>query len=415
MTAAHAGGALGEREIAFALGERGFEFIIAPSGPGAHPLTGSGFDSVAYNPKTGEVWLIDNKATGGVGNIEGRKATALGKNLKASLEAATGAIRAMKEFPNKTAVLKKLDSALAAVRKGQPIPADSGVKLKVTNAGGFAGGARNLPKGAEFEDVVGSKVRNTRKADIAAAKKQGVPVGRPKSHVQTEARRERVGGMQTREPIVEPVAPTPGGISPKVKPVSPEPNPIAPKPATTESVAPNTAASKPGSKWAGTGKGLLGIAAPLVLGWFHGRAVEKRIKEQANKEGYVPPGSPSGEGRLYDLGSWLLDPMNDADKAVGIEDRFNFPVWRERVRSLANAKKPGESLRMTWSVGQCEADVFGSQVVKERAIVYRKQPDGRWTVESGDVSGIPDLNSVISPEVPDATIRGFMMSDPCQA
>jgi hypothetical protein len=201
MTAAHAGGALGEREVAFALGERGFRFAVSPTGPGAHRLTGSGFDSVAYNPANGEIWLIDNKATGSVGNIEGKKATALGRNLEASLNGAVQAVRNMPDFPDRPVILDRLERAHAAVRNGQPIPANLNVKLKVTNAGGYATGARNLPRGVDFEDVVGPGAAAARRADVAQAEQQGIAAGRPRSHAQTEAMRQRVGGVQTREPV----------------------------------------------------------------------------------------------------------------------------------------------------------------------------------------------------------------------
>ncbi len=205
MTAAHAGGALGEREAAFALGERGFHFVIAPSGPGAHSLTGSGFDSIAYNPATDELWLIDNKASGSLGKIEGKKATALGENLGASLDAAVRAVRGIPDFPDKAKILGRLERGLGAVRDGQPIPANLNIKLKVTNAGGYASGARNLPPGVEYEDLVGPAPRSARRANVATAKKEDVASGRPKSHADTEAMREGVGGVQSREPAGMPV------------------------------------------------------------------------------------------------------------------------------------------------------------------------------------------------------------------
>lgn len=204
MTAAHAGGVLGEKEVAFALGERGFHFVVSPSGPGAHKLTGSGFDSIAYNPHTGEIWLIDNKATGALGNVEGKKATALGKNLEQSLTNAVNAVRDMPNFPNKASVQKRLEGALKAVSGHKPIPADVDVKLKVTTAGGYASGARNLPSGVDFEDVGTPSAREARRAEIATAKKVGVEPGRPASHVDTEKMRKSVGGAQTLEPASVP-------------------------------------------------------------------------------------------------------------------------------------------------------------------------------------------------------------------
>jgi hypothetical protein len=204
ITAAHAGAALGEREVAFALGQRGFRFVISPTGPGAHALTGSGFDSVAYNHETSELWLIDNKASGALGKAEGKKATALGQNLEASLDEAVTIVRGMPDFPDKPMVLRKLEDSLGAVRQGRPIPPALNVKLKVTAAGGYAGGARNLPSGVEFEDVVGPEIRETRRTDIAEARREGVRPGRPSGHAETEAMRQQTGGVQSREPVRTP-------------------------------------------------------------------------------------------------------------------------------------------------------------------------------------------------------------------
>jgi hypothetical protein len=186
-------------DLAFALGERGLRIVAGPSGPGGHRLTGSGFDTIAYDPRTREVWLMDNKASGSLDKAAGEKATALGKNLMKSLKQAIDIVRSMRAFPDKAIVASQLQDALDAVRNGLPLP--SGVKLKVTNAGGYAGGARNLPKGVEYMDVVGPAPRAARAKDVAAAEAQGVKPGRPRSHAETEAMRQRVGGVQTREPI----------------------------------------------------------------------------------------------------------------------------------------------------------------------------------------------------------------------
>lgn len=201
--------------------------------------------------------------------------------------------------------------------------------------------------------------------------------------------------------------------------VEPAP-PAASKPAVVE---PPPAAAKPapgGLK--GAAKGLAGkaggafaFALPFVAGLIHGPAVAKRIEEKAQKEGYVPRGAPSGLGWVYDLGSWFIDPGNDADKSVPIDKRLNVGVLRGRMRATANAKKPGETLVIAWDVGLCKFDFFGNQEVEQRRVTYQKQPDGRWTVLSGDASGTPDFNRILSPDVPDSAIESVMVSDRCSA
>jgi hypothetical protein len=206
VTASHAGGALGEKELPFALGEQGMHMVITSSGPGSHPLTGHGFDAIAWDPKERELWLIDNKSTGELGPLEGRKATALGPNLESSLAEAVDKVRKIADFPDKAEIVGKLEKSLASIRAGKGIPSGIGVRLKLTNAGGYGGGkgvgARNLPPQTTAEDLVSPAVRKARGDDVAAAKINDAATSRPRSHADTEAARVKVGGAQSREAIV---------------------------------------------------------------------------------------------------------------------------------------------------------------------------------------------------------------------
>jgi hypothetical protein len=204
-------------------------------------------------------------------------------------------------------------------------------------------------------------------------------------------------------PLAESAAPEIPVQRPPIPP--PEAKPAVPEPAR--------GAPKGGGESSGVVGGVLGIAIPIVLGWVHQKAVEKRIEQQAAEKGYVPPGSPSGEGLLYDLGAWLLDPAGDAERAVGFDKRFNFPVWRARLRAIANAKQVGETLNMEWDIGKCAFDFFGDQVVEEREVIYRKQADGKWVVQSGNASGTPDLNDIVGTEISDEQLKSFIMRSPC--
>ncbi|MFF8897844.1 hypothetical protein ACF082_10225 [Streptomyces lydicus] len=205
VTGAHAGGAYGEHDLPFLLGARGIRLVITSSGPGAHTLTGHGFDSVGVDPQSGELLLYENKSSGSLGKAEGKKATSVGKNLRSSLEEAIAKIRKMPDFPEKADVLHRLDTSLSAVKAGKPIPPELKVRLKLTNAGGYAHGARNLPPGVEYEDVVGPEVREARRKNIADAEKDNVSTSRPRSHADTEAMRVRVGGAMSRQPVRVPL------------------------------------------------------------------------------------------------------------------------------------------------------------------------------------------------------------------
>jgi hypothetical protein len=148
---------------------------------------------------------------------------------------------------------------------------------------------------------------------------------------------------------------------------------------------------------------------------YHERAVEQRIEKKAQEKGYAPYGGPSGEGVLYDIGSWLLDPFNDADKKVPIDRRFNVSVWRANLRKVANEKKPGETIEFTWQVGLNKFDFWGNQEIEDVQVVYRKGDDGRWTPVSGARSDIPDFNKIISTEVPDSEIEMRLQQGPTTA
>jgi hypothetical protein len=176
-TAAHAGGAMGEFDVAFALGQRGFEFVIGPAGSGGHELTEKGFDGIAHNPQTGETWILDNKASGGTSTVQ--EAPAIVTNLEKNLVKAIADVEDLPRFPNQAAVVKNLQDALSALSQGQPLPAK--VRVKVTNAGGYHSGISKKLKAAnvEFEDITGSVVRDARKRNIARAKAEGRRSGRP--------------------------------------------------------------------------------------------------------------------------------------------------------------------------------------------------------------------------------------------
>ncbi|MGW2408982.1 hypothetical protein ACWCXK_31340 [Streptomyces sp. NPDC001739] len=198
--ASGAGGEYGEHDLPHLLGERGVEAVITSSGPGAHRSNEPGFDYVGIERGTRAIWLVDNKAVNEVKAIEGKRATALGVNLHSSLERALGKIRKAPAFAGKADLLRRLEAARDAVRAGRPIPDELNIKLVVTNAGGYGTGVDNLPPQAMFVDLVGPEVRAAREADIAAAQNVGDNPTRPRSHLDTERMRRRVGGALSREP-----------------------------------------------------------------------------------------------------------------------------------------------------------------------------------------------------------------------
>jgi hypothetical protein len=141
----HARGAMGEQNIAFWLGDKGFLIIEGPSGiplkgsvgAGAgHAVTASGFDGIAFNPHTGEMIIYDNKSLARAGNAG--SASAITRNLADNLDKAARRIRkriaAGANFPHSAKVLKQLDAARKAVASGGKWPGK--VALHLYNAGG---------------------------------------------------------------------------------------------------------------------------------------------------------------------------------------------------------------------------------------------------------------------------------------
>ncbi|MEW8492464.1 MAG: hypothetical protein AB2604_01560 [Candidatus Thiodiazotropha taylori] len=198
MTPAHAGGAMGELDAAFYLGRRGFQILLGPGGAGGHQLTAHGVDIVAFNPQSGELWIVDNKSSGGTSTVQ--SASAITTNLARNLDRAIRDIERQPASPHKQRVLDLLRTTRTAVRGGHTLPRQ--VSLVITNAGGYHSGisARLRRLGIRFVDVTGPSTRSTRRADIRHARQQGVRPGRPTTHARPSG-----GGSTIRRPAPPPV------------------------------------------------------------------------------------------------------------------------------------------------------------------------------------------------------------------
>lgn len=176
MSAAHAGGAMGERDAAFALGQQGFRIVLGPAGPSGHGLTTPGLDILAYHPQRNELWYVDNKASGGTGTVQ--SASAITANLATNLRTALAQVQNMPAFPERAAVIQHLQNSLSALAQGLPLP--QGTRAIVTNAGGYHSNvSRNLTaRGIDFLDLTGQAVRDARRQDLATARGAGVSTGR---------------------------------------------------------------------------------------------------------------------------------------------------------------------------------------------------------------------------------------------
>jgi hypothetical protein len=84
MHAPHAQGYLGEQTVGFLLGRKGYVILAGPSGAGGHSITAPGLDGVAFNPKTDDLLIYDNKSFKRGGNVA--SASAITSNLPRALD-----------------------------------------------------------------------------------------------------------------------------------------------------------------------------------------------------------------------------------------------------------------------------------------------------------------------------------------
>jgi hypothetical protein len=372
MDPRHARGYAGEQGMGFGYSsEKGWVFIEGPSGSGGHGITQPGFDGVAFNAGADELHVIDNKSLKASTSYS---ASALTRNLAKNLADTIVKVEGMTDMPNQPRILQLLKQMQTAIGSGNKIP--NNTKLIITGESGQVTG-------------VGSRL-------------QGLGV------------EFRLPG--TTDPVPLPAVPEPPpAVGAAPKPATSPPRTVGPEPIAPIEGVPEPPMARPRGGGSGIAGGLLGFFGPIAAGLIHQHAVKERIEKQANQDGYVPYGAPSGNGLLYDLGSWLIDPFNDADKSVGIDKRFNFPVWLQNVRNVAGAKKPGETLSMQWDIGKCTYDFMGRQEVESRTIVYKKREDGSWVVQSGNTAGVPDLNGIVSGKISDSQIQAQLSANDCGA
>lgn len=132
----HARGYAGEQGMGFGLyrAEDGWIFFEGPSGAAGHGVTRSGFDGVAYNTRTGELHLIDNKSLKRPGNVASATAIDPAANLGQNVDALITRVEAARDVPGRVRILGLLRQLKAAVAAKKPPP--PGVKLIVTSEGG---------------------------------------------------------------------------------------------------------------------------------------------------------------------------------------------------------------------------------------------------------------------------------------
>ena len=140
MDPRHARGFGGEHGMGFIhyQQEDGWIFFEGPSGSSGHGVTESGYDGVAYNVRTGEIHLVDNKSLARQGNVGSATAIDPSRNLGKNLDALIERVESAKDVPGRVRLLGRLRALKTSLAAGQPLPKD--VKLVVTGVGGQSTG-----------------------------------------------------------------------------------------------------------------------------------------------------------------------------------------------------------------------------------------------------------------------------------
>jgi hypothetical protein len=188
-------------------------------------VTTSGFDGVAYNTRTTELHLLDNKALARAGNVSSATAIDPAKNLSSNLDALIARVRAAKDVPGRVKLLERLQELRRALAAGRPPP--TGIKLVVT---GQLGNSTGVTPG------------------LAG---RGVEFG-------PETPRRPLAPAQNLAPVVEkPPAPVPKAAPPKAATVDVAPPSVAPQNVPQPSTRP------PAGGWRGGLK-----AGAKAAGWM---------------------------------------------------------------------------------------------------------------------------------------------------
>lgn len=255
MDPRHARGMAGELGMAFIHYQKKDGWIVfeGPGGPAGHGVTQRGFDAVAYNTRTGEIHLADNKSLARAGNVGSATAIDPSRNLAQNVDGLITRVEAAKDVPGKIRLLGRLRAVRAALLAGKPLPTD--VKLVVPTVGGQSTG-------------VTPRLAN-----------QGV------QHLPEPPPKPLAPAPGSQPPAPAPQAPKPTPTSPVVEPpVAPVTEPAVPKVApVNEPVPPQVAppVAKPGFAWkAGLkagGQALIGVLLFAGLAYLVNRKLTQDL------------------------------------------------------------------------------------------------------------------------------------------
>jgi hypothetical protein len=298
MDPRHARGFGGEQGMGFIhyRQEDGWIFFEGPSGSAGHGVTEPGFDGIAYNVRTGETHLVDNKSLARQGNVGSATAIDPSGNLGKNLDGLIQRVEAAKDVPGRVRLLGRLRALKASLVAGKPLPQD--VKLVVTGVGGQSTGVtgRLQSEGVEFRSEPAPKSQPAATAPAkpptttpaaptvkppTAPSPTAAPVQEPPVSVTPPVATPKPAPPLV--PVQEPPIAVPGAKPPVATGAAPAPAPVPEAPSVAPLVRP-TSAWKTGLK-AG-GKALVVMLAFAGLDYLVRRGLEKDLEaslEEARK------------------------------------------------------------------------------------------------------------------------------------
>jgi hypothetical protein len=128
-----------EQDLAFYLGQQGYNVVLGPGGATGKSAFAKGIDILAVKTlgSSIEILLGDNKASGVPGDV--RECSAFTEDVANKLATLRTKVAAAPEFPERAQVLDKLDQTVTRIRQGGGQSVE-GVRWVIANAGGFASG-----------------------------------------------------------------------------------------------------------------------------------------------------------------------------------------------------------------------------------------------------------------------------------
>ncbi|MFG1817792.1 DUF4157 domain-containing protein [Kribbella sp. NPDC049174] len=332
MDPRHARGYAGEQGMGFIHYRRedGWIFFEGPSGARGHGVTQPGFDGVAYNVRTGETHLVDNKSLAATGNVRSATAIDPSRNLGKNLDALIQRVEAAKDVPGRIGLLGRLRALKASLAGGQPLPDD--VKLVVTSVGG-----RTTDVSRRLKDV-------------------GV------QHLPAPPPRPAPSPAPSPSPALTPPVETPT--------VAPAPKPAVVQAPATPAVTPTV---RPTSAWkAGLKAGGKTVVAVLIfagLEYLVHQRLEKDLEESIDKarEGAMPwaqrvkrqdPSKPvylrvtvrsAAYSRYWPLTGWMPEPPQLRMTQIAmVRAEIDPPIVKVEDHPL-DILRPGTSTEVTYT------------------------------------------------------------------